>query len=111
MKIYSNPNFPRVRSELAALGEPAPWREQNDTMTFVTALKARNAKALEQLLEKGLRGRAEEKPPSGLRPALQAPAQQRPSRKQKKSGGPKQRLPGHTGPPIEAPGGHVHSLV
>jgi len=101
MKIYSNPNFPRIRPEQAAR------RDQIDTLTFVSELQARNAKALEQLCAQGLR-----RAPCGRAKAV-APRTQH---KHQVTGrvltgdAHNHRFSGLTGPPIKIPGGHVHAI-
>ena len=98
MKIYPNPNFTRTRQALPTpLGLPVRRERVTDTMRFVTQLQARNTRALET--------------PLRLREVVATPQadisllteRERPRERERHS----TRL---TGPPIEVPGGHVHSI-
>ena len=93
MNIYSNSQFPRKRSELVS-SAPTTRRERFDTLSYVAELEARNAKALQELSKK--------------RSTDVAHTQQTAGRRKKK--GDNRRFSGHTGPPIETPGGHVHAI-
>ncbi|MCL2368449.1 MAG: YmaF family protein [Oscillospiraceae bacterium] len=102
MKIYSNPNFPRPCADTPQ--RSAPRRGQFDTSAFVAALSARNTRALEQLRIETPRAKAPVPPTAGTSHVHQV------------SGKIRSHTPhfhcfsGTTGPPIPAPGGHVHTF-
>ena len=93
MKIHSNPNFPRVQPERAVPHNLPIRRERvSDTLKFVSELQARNTRALKEF-----RGFA----PQERLSAVTKIERERPRERHST------RL---TGPPIEVPGGHVHSI-
>ena len=81
MKIYPNPNFPRKRPTFAASRALPPRRERIDTLTFVSELEARNARALEQGALSAPRALIDKPVANGT---------------------------WRTGPPIKTPDGHIH---
>lgn len=88
MKIHTNPNFP-----LPGPTPAAPVSEPSDTRQLIEALEARNALALARLKE----GALSNKPVTKHHVHPVSNAQTR-------------RFSGVTGPPIDAPGGHVHLI-
>ncbi|MCL2563990.1 MAG: YmaF family protein [Oscillospiraceae bacterium] len=113
MKIYSNPNFPRGRTGIAVPQELSARRERVDTLAFVSELQERNALALEQLRARGLRENQSGRPKAApaARSARGNHAHQSPPQSRTRQSGPhSHRISGLTGPPIEVPGGHVHTI-
>jgi len=88
MKIHTNPNFP-----LLAPTSESPASEQSGTLRLIEALEARNTLALARLRE-GIRPNGSGKK-RHVHPISSTQTQ---------------RFSGVTGPPIDAPGGHVHLI-
>jgi len=89
MKIHVNPNFPLLPGPVS---ETRPPEGLTDTLQFIQDLESRNALALTRLKD-------------GLRP-------KEPASKHhiQATGSQTRRFSGVTGPPIDAPGGHVHLI-
>ena len=103
MKIYSNPNFPRVPRTVREISSSNSKKRISDVGNFLDELTTRNRKAMDGLQDLRRDGGDSQRAVEAHRHKVDATL--RPARGQAVHC---HRFAGMTGTAIEVPGGHVH---